>query len=62
MKITYNNKEYTVHLLYKIESPNGKNWWLWDCQLEDNEGNTIMGTIEGDDYSCAPETFEAEEV
>lgn len=51
-----------ITLVKKIE-PIKSNWFLWDAEREDDDGNITTGSVQADLWGemIAEETFEADE-
>ena len=52
----------TFSLIERIENIKGT-WFVWECEAEDELGNVVKGTIEGDLWGelYEPDSFEADE-
>lgn len=51
------NRKQKIRMLKRIDHCDGP-WWLWECEVEYEDGTVRTGSVTGDGHNCAPESLE----
>lgn len=47
-----------VELIRKVETLKCGQWWVWECEVDYEDGTSAEGFIQSDEHMHALETFE----